>query len=90
MYILCDAFFYFTFVIEGKTVCAGCKRGGCSGGCTGGGGIIAGVSFVVEDGTNTFFGSGFFGVTGTHSFSENEISYNMDTLEYLTRLQAVS
>lgn len=60
-------FFYFTFVIEGKTVCAGCTGGGCSD--TEGGGIIAGGSFVA--GTNTFFGSGFFGVTGTHSFSEN-------------------
>lgn len=53
--------FYFTCVVAGKTVCAG---------CTGGGGITAGG--FVEAGTNTFFGSGFFGVTGTHSFSESK------------------
>lgn len=54
--------FYFTSVVVGKTVCVE--------GCTGGGGIIAGR--FVEAGTNTFFGSGFFGVTGTHSFSEGK------------------
>jgi len=60
--------FYFTSVVVGKTVCTGCT--GCTGcaGCTGGGGIIDDV--FVEAGTNIFFGSGFFGVTGTHSFSE--------------------
>lgn len=53
--------FYFTSVVVGNTLCVG---------CAGGGGIIAGG--FVEAGTNIFFGSGFFGVTGTHSFSEGK------------------
>lgn len=72
----------------GKTVCTGCT--GCTGGgaCsgTGAGDIINGDSFCdafVEAGTNIFFDSGFFGVTGTHSFSENNITqqYHMGTSE---------
>lgn len=62
---------HLTSVVIGKTVCGGC--GGCGGctGCTGGGGITVDSVFV-EAGTNTFFGAGFFGVTGTHSFSEGK------------------
>lgn len=61
---------YSTSVFNGKTVGAG--SGGCCSGIDGGG-IIASGSLFVEAGTNIFFGSGFFGVTGTHSFSGETI-----------------
>jgi hypothetical protein len=53
-------------VTDGKTVCTGCTRG-CSDIVDNG--IIADNSFVVDVDINNFFGSGFFGITGTHSFS---------------------
>lgn len=45
------------------------KSADCTGGTGVGGGITETGSLGTEAGTNCFFGSDFFGVTGIHSFS---------------------